>query len=40
MSVAVAPTTVLRGFFTSQGWDRGRSLFELELLIGYQHGRL
>jgi hypothetical protein len=40
MSEVIAPTTVLTGFFTSQKWLRGRSLSELEGLLGYRPGRL
>lgn len=40
MSPAVASTTVLRGFFTSQKWLRGKTLGEMERLIGYRTGRL
>jgi hypothetical protein len=40
MSAAVAPIITLRGFFTSQKWLRGRSLSEIELLVGYRAGRL
>jgi len=31
---------VIRGFFTSQRWVRGKNLSQLEQLIGYRAGRL
>lgn len=40
MSAVIAPRIVLRGFFTSQKWVSGKSLSELEGLIGYRPGRL
>lgn len=40
MSAGVLPIITLRGFFTSQGWLRGKTLSEIELLIGYRPGRL
>ncbi len=40
MADTVPSTTVLTGFFTSQKWLCGRSLSELEGLLGYRVGRL
>jgi hypothetical protein len=40
MSATVPPTIPLRGFFTSQRWLLGKTLSEIELLIGYRPGRL
>jgi hypothetical protein len=40
MSAAVLPIITLRGFFTSQKWLLGKTLSEIELLVGYRPGRL
>jgi hypothetical protein len=40
MSAAVPLTIPLRGFFTSQRWLLGKTLSEIELLIGYRPGRI
>ena len=40
MSAAVVPIITLREFFTSEKWFRGRSLSEIEVLVGYRAGRL
>lgn len=40
MAGMVPQQITLTGFFTSQGWLRGRSLDELERLLGYRTGRL
>src|SRR5579862_438500 len=34
------PIITLRGFFTSERWLRGKTLSEIEVLIGYRPGRL
>ena len=40
MAAAVPAIVTLRGFFTSQKWLRGKTLDEMELLLGYRTGRL
>ncbi len=40
MAATVPAVITLRGFFTSQKWLRGKTLDEMELLLGYRTGRL
>jgi hypothetical protein len=40
MAAAVPAVVTLRGFFTSQKWLRGKTLDEMEALLGYRTGRL
>ena len=40
MAQALPQQRPMRGFFTSQGWLLGKSLQELERLVGYGAGRL
>jgi len=40
MAATVPAIVTLRGFFTSQKWLRGKTLDEMEMLLGYRTGRL
>jgi hypothetical protein len=40
MAATAAPMITLTGFFTSQDWLRGKTLPEIERLLGYGPGRL
>jgi hypothetical protein len=40
MSPAAPPIVTLRGFFTAEKWLQGKTLSEMEALIGYRAGRL
>lgn len=40
MAATVPAVVTLRWFFTSQKWLRGKTLAEMELLLGYRTGRL
>ena len=40
MAATVPGVITLRGFFTSQKWLRGKTLDQMEVLLGYRTGRL